>query len=69
MLDDIQRTDLFCDYYSKWIIVYKKGAVRKVTMEKYQMTLSWLEKLVPNLTVGEMNRIVNGKIKYTLFSQ
>ena len=32
MLDETKKTDLFYDYYSKWIMVYKKGAIRKVTI-------------------------------------
>ena len=39
MLDDVKRTDLFCDYYEKWVKVYKEGAIRKVTLDKYKMTL------------------------------
>ena len=35
----------------------KKGAIRKVTMDKYLMTQKWLVKLVPNLRVCDMNRI------------
>lgn len=35
MLTETKRTDLFCEYYAKWITVYKKGAIRKVTMDKY----------------------------------
>ena len=42
---------------AKWITVYKKGAIRKVTMDKYLMTQKWLVKLVPNLRVCDMNRI------------
>ena len=42
MLEDVKSTDLFCEYYAKWIEVYKEGAIRKVTMDKYRMTLSWL---------------------------
>ena len=38
-------------------MVYKKGAIRKVTMDKYLMTQKWLEKLVPELKVCDMNRI------------
>ena len=57
MLDDIKRTDLFCDYYAKWIIVYKQGAIRKVTMDKYLMTQQWLVKLIPNLKICELNRL------------
>lgn len=57
MLDQINRTDLFCDYYAQWITVYKEGAIRKVTMDKYRMSQSWLEKLIPNLKICELTRI------------
>lgn len=57
MLTETKRTDLFCEYYAKWITVYKKGAIRKVTMDKYLMTQKWLEKLIPDLCVCDMNRI------------
>ena len=33
MLNEIKQTDLFCDYYARWITVYKQGAIRKVTMD------------------------------------
>ena len=57
MLTETKRTDLICEYYAKWITVYKKGAIRKVTMDKYLMTQKWLVKLIPNLRVCDMNRI------------
>lgn len=38
MLNQMRKTDLFCEYYSQWITVYKEGAIRKVTMDKYLMT-------------------------------
>lgn len=57
MLTEIKRTDLFCEYYARWIAVYKKGAIRKVTMDKYLMTHQWVEKLVPNLQLGDLTRI------------
>ena len=37
MLNTVQTTDLFHSYYAQWIQVYKEGAVRKVTMDKYRM--------------------------------
>ena len=49
MLNDVKSTDLFCDYYEKWVRVYKEGAIRKVTLDKYHMTISWLKKLVPTV--------------------
>ena len=38
MLNNINKTDLFYDYYTQWITVYKEGAIRKVTMDKYLLT-------------------------------
>jgi len=58
MLDEIKKTDLFCDYYARWIAVYKEGAIRKVTLDKYLMTHQWLLKLVPELKLCDVNRIV-----------
>ena len=52
-----QRVTAFCDFFAKWVMVYKKGAIRKVTMDKYMMTQKWLTKLVPNLRLCDMNRI------------
>lgn len=49
MLNNIGKTDLFYDYYTQWITVYKEGAIRKVTMDKYLLTQSWIKRLAPNL--------------------
>lgn len=56
-MTETQKEELFCDYYKKWIDVYKKGAIRKVTLDKYFMTHKWLVKLIPELKVSEMTRI------------
>ncbi len=53
----LRKNTLFYQYYEEWIKVYKEGAIRKVTMDKYLLTLTWLKKLVPNLSVSELNRI------------
>ena len=57
MLDNVQSTELFYEYYAKWIRVYKEGAIRKVTLDKYWMTQRWLERLIPDLKVCDLNRI------------
>lgn len=62
MLSEFTKDDLFCDYYLKWIDVYKEGAVRKVTLDKYRMTHRWLQKLVPALKLCELNRIAYQQI-------
>ena len=58
MLNHNTSTELFSQYYARWIKIYKEGAIRKVTMQKYLMTHMWLEKLLPNLYVGDLNRAV-----------
>lgn len=57
MLEQMQKTDLFASYYATWIEVYKKGAVREVTLAKYQLTLEWVKKLAPELHLMDLNRI------------
>ncbi len=57
MLNKAKDTDLFCQYYAQWIRVYKDGAIRKVTMDKYLMTQAWLEKLIPDCKIGELTRV------------
>lgn len=57
MPKEINSAELFSDYYAKWIDVYKKGAIRGVTMDKYLMTHKWLVRLVPNLRTEELDRI------------
>lgn len=47
----------FCEYYEKWIEVYKEGAIRNATMQKYKLTLKWLKEIAPSLKTNEINRI------------
>ena len=51
-----EGSELFYKYYERWIRIYKEGAIREVTMKKYEITLTWLEKLVPELRLSELNR-------------
>lgn len=61
MLSD-KKAELFCDYYANWVSVYKEGAIRDVTLNKYHMAEAWLEKLAPNLKLSEMTRIAYQQI-------
>lgn len=60
MLDQAKNTDLFCDYYSQWVSVYKEGAIRKVTLDKYLMTQSWLKKLIPEVKLHYTFTLMKG---------
>ena len=57
MLKDTKENELFYKYYERWIQVYKNGAVRKVTLDKYILASEWLKKLVPNLKICDITRI------------
>lgn len=58
MLNEARTTDLFADYYENWVKIYKEGAIRNVTLEKYKMTQAWVKRLVPDLRLCEMTRVV-----------
>ena len=67
--EDLQMTTttgkdnlLFCDYYKQWITVYKEGAIRPVTMSKYLMAHKWVEKLVPELSIKDLDRFSYQKL-------
>lgn len=62
MLNDMNSTELFCNYYKQWIDVYKKAAIRDATLAKYRMTHKWVERLVPELKVSDLTRTVYQKL-------
>lgn len=52
-----QQKELFCSYFERWVKVYKVGAIRTVTLSKYMLSLSCLQKLAPKLKMFELNRV------------
>lgn len=58
MLGELSKDDLFRSFYKDWIAVYKEGAVRQVTLNKYLLALAWIERLAPDLKLAELNRII-----------
>ena len=62
MINENSKNELFHVYYERWVSVYRDGAVRQVTLNKYRMTHQWLTKLTPDLKIGEMTRIVYQKL-------
>lgn len=47
---------LFKHYFEEWIALYKVGAVRDVTLQKYYITLQRIEELAPNLEMAQLDR-------------
>ena len=58
MLYSTKKKELFHEYYYQWIRIYKEGAIRDVTLKKYHMTHTWVKKLLPNLRVHELDRVI-----------
>ncbi|CRH88378.1 site-specific tyrosine recombinase XerC [Chlamydia trachomatis] len=56
------KEELFHSYYTRWISVYKQGAVRSVTLNKYIMTNRWLKRLIPDLRMCDLDRITYQKL-------
>ena len=57
MITTNNTNPLFWQYYKQWIEIYKEGAVRKVTLQKYTLALKWIKKTVPTLRIEELDRI------------
>ena len=51
-----EKAQNFHEYFSKWIELYKHGAVRPVTYQKYLMTLRRLTELAPNLKLRNLDK-------------
>lgn len=54
--------DYLKDYYREWVSIYKEGAIRDVTLRKYHMSLSWIERLAPDLRLCEVTRVAYQKL-------
>ena len=47
---------LFSTYYKEWISIYKLGAIRNVTLKKYENSLKWITQLAPALKLTDISR-------------
>lgn len=56
-MNDVKSETLFHEYYSQWLVIYKEGSVRFVTMQKYRLTESWVKQLIPNVKLCDLDRI------------
>lgn len=52
----VTRGKLLHRYFLEWVNLYKKGAVRPVTLNKYYGTHRWLLRLAPKLTLANLNK-------------
>ena len=51
------KGDKRIEIFERWSGVYKESAIRKVTMQKYKLSLSLVKKLAPKLRLNDIDRI------------
>ena len=56
------KKETLCTYFEQWIGVYKEGAIRKVTMDKYKLSLRWVKKLAPKMRLCDLDRVTYQKL-------
>lgn len=47
---------LFHEYYEEWLELYKVGAIREITLDKYYVTHQRILELAPDLRLSELDR-------------
>lgn len=62
MIEEVKEKDLFCEYYEQWVSIYKEGAIRPVTLLKYNMTIKWLHELIPQVRLCDLDRMCYQKL-------
>lgn len=55
MLDQVSDK-LFYEYFAEWIDLYKDGAVRQVTLNKYYVSLRQLKEIAPHIRLKNLGR-------------
>lgn len=46
----------FHEYFYEWMTTFKKGTVKKVTYQKYEMTHRHLKRIAPDVELSDLNR-------------
>ncbi|MBO0444697.1 site-specific integrase [Vagococcus fluvialis] len=62
VLNKKRREQAFYDYFKEWVNLYKVGAIREVTLQKYYMTEQRLFELAPNLKMKDLDRYTYQKL-------
>lgn len=51
-----RKEQMFHEYFKEWVELYKVGAIRSITLQKYYVVEQKLKELVPNLKLKELDR-------------
>src|SRR5699024_3582706 len=62
MARKLSKNRLFHSYFKDWVELYKVGAVRDVTLNKYNITYRRIKELAPDLKISQLNRMTYQKL-------
>ncbi|MBO0481324.1 site-specific integrase [Candidatus Enterococcus courvalinii] len=51
-----RKEQMFHEYFKEWVNLYKVGAIRSITLQKYYVVEQKLQELAPNLKLKELDR-------------
>lgn len=51
-----RKEQMFHEYFKEWVNLYKVGAIRSITLQKYYVAEQKLQELVPKLRLKELDR-------------
>ncbi|MCD2249357.1 site-specific integrase [Listeria monocytogenes] len=51
-----RREQTFHEYFKEWVDLYKVGAIRSITLQKYYVTEQKIQELAPDLRIKDLDR-------------
>ncbi|EDO1222193.1 site-specific integrase [Listeria innocua] len=51
-----RKEQTFHEYFKEWVDIYKVGAIRSITLQKYYVTEQKIQELVPDLKIKDLDR-------------
>lgn len=51
-----RKEQTFHEYFKEWVNLYKVGAIRPITLQKYYVTEQKIQELAPDLKIKDLNR-------------
>ncbi|EPC2880767.1 site-specific integrase [Listeria monocytogenes] len=51
-----RKEQTFHEYFKEWVDLYKVGAIRSITLQKYYVTEQKIQELVPELKIKDLDR-------------
>ncbi|MBC1282556.1 site-specific integrase [Listeria welshimeri] len=51
-----RKEQTFHEYFKEWVNLYKVGAIRPITLQKYYVTEQKIQELVPDLKIKDLDR-------------